>query len=68
MPGPVIVTVSASLTVHLRVEFPPLATHESAVNEITFGHAGATGTGLTRTTAVRVIVWDEQPLLVTVRV
>lgn len=62
------VTVSASLTVHRKVEFPPLATHESAVKERTFGHGGATETGLTRTTAVRVIVWDEHPLLVTVRV
>jgi len=39
------VTESESATFHLRVEFPPLATHESAVKDMTFGQGGGTKTG-----------------------
>ena len=67
-PGPVMVTKSESATFHLRVELLPLATHESAVKDMTFGHGGGTKTGRTLTTVVLVIVWGAQLLLVTVRV
>lgn len=67
-PGPVIVMESESATFHWSTELPPLATHESAVNDITFGHGGGTNTGLTITTVVLVIVCGEQPPLVTVNV
>lgn len=67
-PGPVIVTKSESATFHLRVEFPPLATQESAVKDKTLGHGGGTNTGPTLTFAVFVTVCGEQLLLVTVSV
>ena len=67
-PGPVIVTKSESATFHLRVEFPPLAIHESAVKDKTLGHGGGTKTGPTLTFAVLVTVCVEQLLLVTVSV
>lgn len=59
---------SASETVHLRVELPPLATQESAVKDNTFGHDGGAATGRTLTRAVKTMVCVEQPLLLTVRV
>ena len=62
------VTKSESATFHLSVELPPLITQESAVNEMTFGQDGATGTGWTVTTAVLVNVCGEQPSLVAVSV
>ena len=55
-PGPEIVAKSESATFHRSVELSPLSTHESAVNDMTFGQAGGTATGLTVTTVVLVIV------------
>jgi hypothetical protein len=68
IPEPETVIKSESATFHRSVELSPLSTQESAVKDMTFGHAGATGTGRTVTTAVFVTVWGEQPSLVTVRV
>ena len=56
IPGPDTVIKSESATFQRSVELSPLITQESAVKDMTFGQAGATGTGRTVTTAVRVTV------------
>ena len=56
IPGPDTVIKSESATFQRSVEPSPVFTQESAVKEMTFGQAGATGTGRTVTTAVRVTV------------
>lgn len=61
-------TESAFNTSHLRVEFPPLATQESAIKDKTFGQGGGALIGRTLTRAVKSIFCVEQPLLLTVRV